>query len=454
LIPGTYYWRVYAQNRKKKINLYSEIRKFTIINESRFRLVLPFDKQKIFFAEQRPFVYFNWSKADMATQYKIIISKDQKQNDQVETREITNNQYVTDSLDVGRYYWRVVAITNLRSFTHTQESRLYSFEITKKSEVGSPQLIMPAAGQKIHKAFLEKKPVLFNWKKSIDIKDSEITIAKDNSFNDIIYKQKTTANFANLKKKFAVGKYYWRVQGYLDKNKKTKYSEIRNFYVLDKLTLELSMPANQAIISPKENQERAAVGFAWERMPETAGFILQVARDRKFTEMIQERKTSIYYNVLPGFEAGDYFWRVKMVDNGKDLVVSNIRKFSILNSLPAPTVLTPRNNQIVNMSDRDSLDLKWKRRDNIDYYKVGLYLITKKRPIFILSKNISGDEFEIKSLYKLDVGRFMWTLQAVSSSKGKKIAQKSVVVKNYFTITLTNTKMKPKILSPKTIYVE
>jgi hypothetical protein len=87
--------------------------------------------------------------------------------------------------------------------------------------------------------------------------------------------------------------------------------------------LDLIEPLDGAVIP------LAPTNFSWTPMPAVNRYIIQIARDDNFTDMIFEYDASTSKLMLnQSFGAGEFYWRVASVLNGISLKFSNVRKFT------------------------------------------------------------------------------------------------------------------------------
>jgi hypothetical protein len=87
--------------------------------------------------------------------------------------------------------------------------------------------------------------------------------------------------------------------------------------------LELLEPLDDAVIP------LAPTDLSWTSVPSATSYLIQVARDINFTDILYERHSS--YNKLTinqSFGAGEFYWRVAVLSNGKSKKFSNVRKFT------------------------------------------------------------------------------------------------------------------------------
>jgi hypothetical protein len=87
--------------------------------------------------------------------------------------------------------------------------------------------------------------------------------------------------------------------------------------------LELIEPFDGAVIP------LAPTDLSWTPIPAATSYIIQIARDIDVTDKVFERHASYSkLTINQSFGAGEYYWRVAVLSNGKPQKFSNTRKFT------------------------------------------------------------------------------------------------------------------------------
>jgi hypothetical protein len=87
--------------------------------------------------------------------------------------------------------------------------------------------------------------------------------------------------------------------------------------------LELVEPLDEAVIP------LAPTELSWTPMPKANRYIVQIARDVDFVNMVFERYASFNrLSIMQSFGSGEYYWRVAVISEGKPQKFSKVRKFT------------------------------------------------------------------------------------------------------------------------------
>lgn len=230
-----------------------------------------------------------------------------------------NAQWKVDDLPNGKYYLKVRATdkNGLQSV-----GAVHVFEVTARPF--APQLQAPANDTEI-----TLPPTVFAWD-GVDYKGAYLfQIARDAAFKDVIVEKSMLENHLSLNQAFGSGQYYWRV-GVLEENKvankKVSSEEYKKFSKIGIFTR--AMPKLKA---PKDNEALTTLPmqFSWEATHTGGVYVLQIAHDAEFTQMILEQQSpDTHYDVNLTFGSGEYYWRIGILDNGKAKQFSKARKFT------------------------------------------------------------------------------------------------------------------------------
>lgn len=171
---------------------------------------------------------------------------------------------------------------------------------------------------------IETNPAEFNLQQQKDVVAWVGQLALDADFTQILNEQTTQSGkltFAALDD----GQYYLKLRAQ-DQHGLQSLDAIHHFNVKfrpPEPMLELLEPLDGAVIP------LAPTELSWTPMPSATNYIIQIARDAGFTNILFERHAS--FNMLTinqSFGAGEYYWRVAVLLNGIPQKFSNTRKFT------------------------------------------------------------------------------------------------------------------------------
>jgi len=200
--------------------------------------------------------------------------------------------------------------------------------VAEKDKAPLPPIQLPSAPDvSALPKLLETNSAEFTLSSQQDVVAWVGQLALDADFTQILSEQSTPSGKLVFKD-LADGQYYLKLRAQ-DQHGLQSLDAIHAFKVKVHLPeppeplLELIEPLDGAVIP------LAPTNLSWTPMPEATGYIIQIARDVEFADVVFERKASFSkLTINQSFGAGEYYWRVTVFSNGKPQKFSNIRKFT------------------------------------------------------------------------------------------------------------------------------
>jgi hypothetical protein len=197
--------------------------------------------------------------------------------------------------------------------------------VAEKGKAPLPPIQLPSAPDvSALSKLLETNPAEFNLPPQQDVVAWVGQLALDANFTQILNEQTTQSGkliFADL----AEGQYFLKLRAQ-DQHGLQSLDAIHSFTVMFRPTepvLELIEPLDGAVIP------LAPTDLSWTPIPAATSYIIQIARDINFADKVFERHASFSkLTINQSFGAGEYYWRVAALSNGKLQKFSNIRKFT------------------------------------------------------------------------------------------------------------------------------
>ena len=202
--------------------------------------------------------------------------------------------------------------------------------LAEKGKAPLPPILLPDAPDvSTLPKLMDSVPVEFNLLPQQDRLVLVSQLALDADFTQILNEQTVQTDrlsFANL----ADGQYYLRLRAQ-DRHGLQSKDAIHAFSVkvrppetkLVEPKLELIEPLDGTVIP------LAPTELNWTPIPNVNDYVIQVARDINFTDIIYERHSSFSrWTIMHSFGAGQYYWRVSALPQGKPPMFSNVRRFS------------------------------------------------------------------------------------------------------------------------------
>ncbi|HOV92345.1 MAG TPA: S8/S53 family peptidase [Candidatus Kapabacteria bacterium] len=252
---------------------------------------------------------FSWEVANKAWNYTIEISE-MSDFSTILYSQTTENTALTINYDVFQpsttYYWRVKASNNIGDGLW---SETWTFTVTNYH---TDQVILNTP---TNNATLSTTTPLVMWNYAYLADDYQLQVASDPSFINIIYDVKDIADIKYHLSSIPLNHnttYYWRVRGENEQGF-GKWSDTWNFLIY-------LCPGTVTLINPTNNSVDLDIQFTfeWTEDPLADSYILQIAKDANFLNIV-----NTFSNIITNeYELTDelnynqqYFWRVRSVNN-------------------------------------------------------------------------------------------------------------------------------------------
>lgn len=455
LQPGTYYWRLRDGKTGKAKTVYSETFKFTVIKEDPVRLLYPERGQRFSFYSTPPAINMQWEKSHVASSYRVLISKNPSFTKPSISRDIVENAITEFGMDEGVWHWKVLIKTPFRdSYSDIGSAR--SFTIVKQKTLPPPIPISPEDNKKIHKELINKNKLDFSWKASPDIARSEFLLSDDKNFKNIILRTTTGGNYISLNTPIQPGSYYWKVIS-STKNKDVELpSDVRHFLIMKEDTITLTNPKDNFKFEKPFSIDKLPMKFEWESNYTEVRYIFELSPTQDFSEPKLKKELRTTSFSIDNLEHGTYYWRVIAIDQyGNEILKSQSHQLGIIPTLDRAALIEPKNRSIINLKDRDSLEMTWSKIKGAQFYMVRLYHYQGGKKIIINAARTKQNSLSLTDLSKLDRGNFSWSVTGLRMDKNAIYpAVEGPESTGYFEITLGKKLNKPKIISPVIQYGE
>jgi len=445
LDPGSYYWRLSASIKTKKQRELSVLRKVHVYSLSPPEIVLP-EEGKIFkYSSLSPLIEFNWKKNELFKDYSIEISKDSSFNEILRKVVTTSNFATIDKLPEGKFYARILAYPVSQDIS-IETSSTSSFTLESTLVPDPPKLNSPFNNTKISGFSIEKGVFVFQWKDNPEIKEYLYQISQTKKFDSILYELKTGVNQIKPNIKLNAGNYFWRVKAINKENKSSEFSDINSFEIKELEKIELISPSDKNSF----NLEKESITFSWKKNDFSSNFIFEISSDQTFQKKIVTSKINTNSYTYKFTSEGDYYWRIVLLsDDGSELLNSPVYSITIENNKD-PNLISPKENERIDMSNADELIFKWEKIQNADSYI--LEITDNSGNLISKIPKLSLNQYIFKDLNKLEEGNFKWSIQAVFRKNDNEIfSQKK---SGNFKIYLSEKPIVPMVKEQKKFYVE
>ncbi|MBN1495453.1 MAG: FecR domain-containing protein [Spirochaetes bacterium] len=443
LPAGAYYWRLADAAGKT-----GPVRVFTIVNDGPVVPLAPRQAEEIPAGMKNPLVQFAWEPSGAATSYMIEISSDPGFKTIIRTLKSDTASIATDELAPGSYYWRIRT-----QYAFSPDVSLYSrtgrFSIVRATALVPPEPLVPANGGTIPDISIASGKSLFNWKSDSGYTAYEFTIAADDGFGRVVYRESTGNNFEKPKVALGKGAYFWRVRGMTGAGALSPPSRAMKINVVGAEPPVLVAPG------PGESIGSAGSGnilFRWKGQDHGQRYRIEIASDREFKSVVRAETVVGLRLAAPVPGTGNYFWRVKLLDTGGTPLASEPRAFSIMEALEAPGGAFPADNDKVEITSKRGMLFTWDPVKGATHYQVSLKRIVSGSEKVIFSTRVKETRYRFSRTELLDAGRFAWEVSAIRQ-QGRGAEVRSEPEQNYFTIKPGRRLEAPELKS-RVIYVE
>lgn len=455
LQDGVYFWRVNAVNRESGKVESSEIRKLSVFSNKPVTLIAPANNSTIKYRDENPMIAFIWSKNESVSRYNLLVSKKADMSSPVINSVVETNRIAMNDLGQGSYFWKVANVNVADREQAISESPVFAFTVSKTEKLEPPQPVFPTDDRAVHPLSIVQKGLTFNWTKDPSIIKTLLLLAEDRDLEKVIFKKTIGGNNIKFTGKLTDGNYFWGLRGVMKDGSMTDFSSVRRLKVIKSGAIALIEPQNGAFIINKAPGMAASVDFSWSKTELEGKYRLQVSRVRDFSKVMKEISVADLSAVIPDIYEGRYFWRVALVDDSNTTVMTSpVGSFEIMALLDNPVPISPLGGSAIDMLKKDTLNFYWKPVKGANYYRIGLYQVKGLIKYSIATLETRNNYYVFSDLKKLDVGKFLWTLQAIDiDPAANRIKRKSEEVKMVFDIKL-GIKGDLKLDTPNIIHTE
>jgi hypothetical protein len=447
--PGHYFWRVVVK-RGDRIVEESSQRSFLIVRHQTPRLEAPTPSERFEYFRETPTVQFKWSTPEgIGSRQKLIFARDRSFTQPVVLSARTQGlrgsrlRWVAQSkpLAAGTYYWKIVSTYDLSEGAEPKvfESGIRTFDIAQSGTLPAPRLREPSNKQTI--GMQKNEPVRFEWTPVDEASGYEIEISAQADFEKVIRREqvKPVSFTGSLG---VTGRVFWRVRA-TSGEVKSEPSRARALFLTRKGGFRLAAPKSGQVF--EYLKKPAPVEFKWESVGGAAEYLVEVARDRSFKEVLVEEETEQTGYTSTDELKGPLFWRVKAIgSNGKPFALSEVYAFEQKEKqrLAAPEKLSPVPLYRVASNRAPKTKFEWKAMPGAKSYQLLVWRQDEKGK---LERVVSRASEKPTLETALQSGTYRWDVLARDAAG--RLSQKGEP--RQFEIFLSGVLPAPATLSPQ-----
>jgi hypothetical protein len=454
LRDGIYYWRVSAIDRATKKIEASEVRRLTVANVRPARLITPADGSVIKYRDENPMINFAWTMNESVSRYNLLVSGKKDMSAPIVNTYVDGTRIAINSLGKGIYYWKIVNMPEAPPAGKNPESEVCSFTVAVTDKLPPPVPVYPPDNKTIHPLAIENKGLNFTWTKDPSIPETRITIAGDRELKSTVMTTTSGDNSVRIEKGLKEGVYYWSLSGLMSDGSTTGASRAFRFKVAREEAIRLVEPGNGTVLVDDKG-DGIPVTFSWIKPDLEGGYQLRISRHRDFTPPVKEIQASDVSVKVPRLSDGSYYWSVRLADEkGAVVLASPVYLLKVLGRLGRPIAVEPKPGGTVNMLTKDALELRWAAVKGANLYRVGLFNVKDGIQHSVATAETAKNSYRFTDLNKLDVGRFILSLQAIDADPASgRAVRTSDETRMVFDISL-GVEKKIRIKSPRILYLE
>ncbi len=445
---GSYYWRVVGKNPQSGKEESSSSKNFRLLSWSKPKLVSPVTKEVFSYSSNLPSIRFQWNTNDSQSKYKLEVSEDPNFKQIAYNADSSVGFAKWDPKPEGQFFARVRMFSDREGFAEVISDPI-SFSVKKLAQAEPPQLLKPLSGEEIVLRVF-KSGSFFSWSSNKEFKSYTLDIASDSDFKNLIFSRSTSSNFLKPDTDWKEGTYFWRVRAALASQ--GEISSANSRFVLKPLQpMRLTFPKDGSELGHPNDGK---LSFRWDRPDPTGSYKLEVAKDSNFTSKIAESTVRAGVKSVDLPNPGDFYWRVTLLSpEGDTLIMSPVAAFKTSDSAPFVTPSYPRDGDKVDLDEKESLGFYWETEGKAESYVIELLESNKKTWKTVFKREIRGESFDFRELYKLKEGKYQWKLSAKYRDTGGAL-RTTLPLSRDFEILLSATLKAPEVLTPKEFYVE
>jgi len=193
--------------------------------------VAPSEKTPLTYRKKLPNVRFVWKGNDWASSYEIEIADNEAMTSPLLTQRTSQTSLILNTLEKGRYYWRVTPYYSVNNAGFSAPSKVFTFSIEQSGDLSAPQPVLPGDNGFVNTLGIDNS-VYFSWKNEQEAAFYTFTLSENSDLSTPLITSTVTENYFNLntlENPLRTGKWYWAVYQTDIEDNKSPLSSIRSF---------------------------------------------------------------------------------------------------------------------------------------------------------------------------------------------------------------------------------
>ena len=404
------------------------------VSKPKFKLIAPEDRKNLLSESGNEVVTFNIAGGSpeivKTTQASLEVSLSSDFSKLV-FKEKWKGGSISRTLGNGSYNWRIVYLDPETKAKQTSET--FKFRILSNPAL---RLFLPKDGENF--SYTSETPVIKLAWGILDLYTSYTAqIAKDPSFLTDL-KAKQTQNQAISFETLSDGIYYARVIARSNMpDVPEKISAVSKFTIGKKLTVDPPVPiepVKDKVFS--KDQVEGNIFFAWKGEKDFQSFVFELSEEPGFKNpILNQNLESSFFKFGKDLSPGNYYWRVKGRNSGREDILSAALNFSIV-AKEELNLISPQNGSEASLNDKGNLLFRWKKLSTKGSYKLE---VSKTNDFTNITDTLTLSN-AFAELKPKDFGKFFWRVSSESNS--------GVTTSDVWSFTVNSSMEPPILVSP------
>jgi hypothetical protein len=362
LPAGAWFWRVRPAGETRWD---APTVAFSVRSRVAIKAVAPGREAVYEFRKSLPSVNFAWQGPESST-YLLEVSANPDVSAPKISRKLRSTSLSVDLPGEGVWYWRVTRVVSAASYEVSTATETRTIVVRKLDSLEAATIRSP--GAKVSTIAAYDSGIVFSWRMGRDAVRSELVIARDASFRNVIATRAAGGSTYWVEKGLvAPGTYYFKVRTWAEEGDEAPEA-VGVFAIVD--SSDAISPVSPVDGFVAQGDKVPILAFSWQS-DVSKPLRLEVASDKGFSNVVASREAMgvAFVESLP---VGTYWWRVRYdADDGKTVAAGPIRTLTITGKLPAPSGVEP--SATLRLSNATDLLFSWTAVPGARYYDLELW---------------------------------------------------------------------------------
>ncbi len=441
---GTCYWRIYPiLGEDFDTGITGDSGKITMLDAPSPSLIAPSDKNPMIYRKKLPTIRFVWKGNDWASSYQVEIADNEAMSNPLVAQKTSQTSLMLNTLEKGRYYWRVTPYYSVNNTGFTSPSKISSFNIEQSGDLSAPQPALPADNGFVNSLGLNNS-VYFSWKKENEAQNYTFTLSQNSDLSSPLLSSTVAENYINLNTleyQLKTGKWYWAVLQTDIEGNNSQLSAVRSFIATEGEIVQRSVfPPDRYTIA---SNLIADTIFSWKT---NISFVtrFQIADNAAFTNPVYDEPVSALSAQNKYLTPGTWYWRIKADISTDTELATPAKEFYVVQSLPKPLTEGPYSGQKVVIKKDGSVNFSWKKVANADYYQFKLYDSAEAENLLFENTYVTNTAVSVPMGLQNE-GAYTWTVQAFAEESLVSTRRTGLITRDSFILRILKpiTQMNP-----------